>query len=140
MTSFIPKRNHLSLGRDMFRRVKTANFPNTIIRYQNTAWATHLGFEEDLKNDDLWCRRFARFTPLEGSFKAPLALAYHGHQFGVYVTLILAMDAGYFMLRSRILKMAACWILALKGQGKPVFTDSRWPADVKRGGARNPRH
>ena len=84
MTSFIPKRNHLSLGRDMFRRVKTANFPNTIIRYQNTAWATHLGFDEDLKNDDLWCRRFARFTPLEGSFKAPLALAYHGHQFGVY--------------------------------------------------------
>jgi len=68
----------------MFRRVQTANFPKTVIRYQNTAWARHLGFEDALSDDDLWCNRFARFTPLEGSLKAPLALAYHGHQFGVY--------------------------------------------------------
>ena len=84
MTSFIPKRNHLSLGRSMFRRVKTANFPKTIIRYQNTAWAKHLGLEKLGDNDSVWCDHFAQFTPLEGSIKAPLALAYHGHQFGVY--------------------------------------------------------
>ena len=84
MTSFISKRNHLSLGRDMFCRVKTASFPNAIIRYQNTAWARHLGLDDALEDDGLWCDRFARFKPLEGSLKAPLALAYHGHQFGVY--------------------------------------------------------
>ena len=45
----------------MFRRVQTANFPKTVIRYQNTAWARHLGFEDALGDDDLWCNRFARF-------------------------------------------------------------------------------
>ena len=83
MTSFIPKRNHLLLGRKMFSRVQTANFPKTIIRYQNAAWAKHLGLSEVLENGS-WCDHFARFKPFDGSLKAPLALAYHGHQFGVY--------------------------------------------------------
>jgi uncharacterized protein YdiU (UPF0061 family) len=68
----------------MFSRVGTADFPETVIRYQNTAWANHLGFTDALENDALWIDRFARFKPLPGSLKAPLALAYHGHQFGVY--------------------------------------------------------
>jgi uncharacterized protein YdiU (UPF0061 family) len=84
MTSYIPKRNHLALGRKMFTRVRTASFPKTLIRYQNTAWARHLGFGDALEDDALWAGRFARFTPLPGSLKAPIALAYHGHQFGVY--------------------------------------------------------
>jgi uncharacterized protein YdiU (UPF0061 family) len=68
----------------MFSRVGTADFPETVIRYQNTAWARHLGIADALDDDALWIDRFARFTPLPGSLKAPLALAYHGHQFGVY--------------------------------------------------------
>lgn len=35
-------------------------------------------------SDDEWIARFGRFEPFEGSFPEPLALRYHGHQFGVY--------------------------------------------------------
>ena len=84
MAMIIPKRNHLSLGRGLFSRVKIAKFPESVIRYQNSAWARHLGLGDWLADDELWADHFARFTPMEGSLKAPLALAYHGHQFGVY--------------------------------------------------------
>ncbi|XDZ66764.1 protein adenylyltransferase SelO family protein [Alphaproteobacteria bacterium LSUCC0684] len=84
MGEFIPKRNHLYLSRDLFRRVKAASFPETLICYQNLAWAERLGLGELASNNSEWCRRFARFEGFPGSFKAPLALAYHGHQFGVY--------------------------------------------------------
>jgi uncharacterized protein YdiU (UPF0061 family) len=84
MTIIDPKRNHLSLGRGLFSPVKIAQFPKTVIRYQNSAWAERLGFGDMLDDDEEWANHFARFIPLKGSLKAPLALAYHGHQFGVY--------------------------------------------------------
>ena len=84
MASFDPKRNHLCLGRKFFSRVKPAKFPEAVIRYRNTAWACRLGLKSVAENNAEWVRHFARFTPIEGSFKAPLSLAYHGHQFGVY--------------------------------------------------------
>ena len=34
--------------------------------------------------DDEWVAHFGRFEPLPGSFPKPLALRYHGHQFGHY--------------------------------------------------------
>ena len=84
MTKFQGERNHLSLGRGMFSRVKAAEFPMTRIRYQNTFWATRLGLGDMLDDDTSWQTHFGQFQPLKGSLKAPLALAYHGHQFGVY--------------------------------------------------------
>ncbi len=84
MTSFMPKRNHLSLGDKMFSPVRVASFPKAIIRYQNTAWAKHLGIGDWAEDDTVWADHFARFTPIKGSLDAPLALAYHGHQFGAY--------------------------------------------------------
>ena len=84
MARFIPKNNHFSLGERMFSRVTPADFPKCVIRYQNSAWAKRLGFEDWLDNDAEWVARFGRFQPIEGSLDAPLALAYHGHQFGVY--------------------------------------------------------
>lgn len=84
MTTFDPKRNHLSLGEKFFSRVKPADFPETVIRYRNTAWASRLGTAECAADDTEWVQRFARFTPFEGAQQEPLALAYHGHQFGVY--------------------------------------------------------
>ena len=84
MTTVLPRRNHLHLGKTMFSRVKPAIFPKSVIRYQNSAWARRLGVENMLEDDAAWIDRFARFTPLAGSLKYPLALAYHGHQFGSY--------------------------------------------------------
>ena len=77
-----PCRNHLALGRGMFKRVKPDRFPQTQIRYRNQGWAQHIGIG-DLSEAE-WIDRFAHFKPFPGSLKAPLALAYHGHQFGVY--------------------------------------------------------
>ena len=84
MTSFEARRNHLSLGGKFFSQVQPADFPETVIRYRNTAWADRLGLSGLVADDAAWVDRFARFTPFEGSLEAPLALAYHGHQFGVY--------------------------------------------------------
>ena len=84
MTSFEARRNHLSLGGKFFSQVQPADFPETVIRYRNTAWADRLGLSGLTTDDAAWVDRSARFTPFEGSLEAPLALAYHGHQFGVY--------------------------------------------------------
>ena len=84
MARFIPKNNHFILGEKMFSRVSPADFPKCVIRYQNSAWARRLGFEKWLDDDAEWINRFGRFQAIEGSIEAPLALAYHGHQFGVY--------------------------------------------------------
>ena len=84
MARFIPKNNHFSLSEKMFSRVSPADFPKCVIRYQNSAWARRLGFEKWLDDDAEWINRFGRFQAIEGSIEAPLALAYHGHQFGVY--------------------------------------------------------
>ena len=84
MARFIPKNNHFSLGDKLFSRVSPADFPKCVIRYQNSAWARRLGFEKWLDDDAEWINRFGRFQAIEGSIEAPLALAYHGHQFGVY--------------------------------------------------------
>ena len=84
MARFIPKNNHYTLGDKMFSRVKPADFPKCVTRYQNSAWATRLGFQDWLDDLDQWQAHFGRFQPIDGSCEAPLALAYHGHQFGSY--------------------------------------------------------
>ncbi len=62
--------------------VAPADFPKSILRYRNQRWAEGVGLG-GLSDDD-WVKHFARFEPLEGNLPEPLALAYHGHQFGNY--------------------------------------------------------
>ena len=81
---FTPERQHLALGRPFFRRVRPAQFLENTIRFRNLAWARRLGLEETANSDADWIARFARFEPFDGSLRQPLALAYHGHQFGAY--------------------------------------------------------
>ena len=52
------------------------------LRYRNDAAAKSIG----LKNIDEaeWVSHFGKFVPFAGSFETPLALCYHGHQFGHY--------------------------------------------------------
>ncbi len=84
MAKINTKRYHFDLGAAMFSAVDAAIFPKSIIRYQSGAWAKHLGLGDWLENDEEWIKHFGHFTPMEGSFERPLALAYHGHQFGSY--------------------------------------------------------
>lgn len=62
--------------------VEPAAFPKHIERYWNERWASEVG----LGHLDRAQRtaHFGRFTALPGNLPKPLALRYHGHQFGVY--------------------------------------------------------
>lgn len=80
--AFQPETLFASLGGGLFDIVAAADFPRHILRYRNQRWAARVGLGG--LDDDAWCRHFAAFSPLAGSFTRPLALRYHGHQFRVY--------------------------------------------------------
>lgn len=73
---------HARLGDAFFDIVTPADFPRTVLRYRNQRWAERMGLGG--LTEEQWISHFARFAPLPGSFKAPLALRYHGHQFQSY--------------------------------------------------------
>ncbi|MBT6414553.1 MAG: YdiU family protein [Candidatus Puniceispirillum sp.] len=79
---FTPQTIHSHLDERFYRIVKPASFPDHIIRYRNQDAASSVGLAD--LSDDAWRDHFGRFVPFEGSFPAPLALCYHGHQFGHY--------------------------------------------------------
>ncbi|WP_438997430.1 protein adenylyltransferase SelO family protein [Candidatus Puniceispirillum sp.] len=79
---FDPQTIHTALDERFYRVVKPATFPNHIIRYRNQDAANSVGLAD--LSDTAWSDHFGRFVPFEGSFSAPLALCYHGHQFGHY--------------------------------------------------------
>src|SRR5215217_2611811 len=73
---------HQELGSDFYDVVRPAEFPQHILRYRNQRWAGRVGLGS--LTDEEWIDHFGRFAPLPGSFKQPLALRYHGHQFRTY--------------------------------------------------------
>ncbi|UDL96319.1 YdiU family protein [Lichenihabitans sp. PAMC28606] len=80
--AFRPATSHAALGTDFYDEVSAATFPAQRIRFRNNRWAARVGLEG--LTDAEWIAHFARFEPLPGSFPQPLALRYHGHQFGSY--------------------------------------------------------
>ncbi|RYC32486.1 YdiU family protein [Lichenibacterium minor] len=79
---FRPSTRHLALGDAFFDPVAPADFPRTDIRYRNDRWAARVGLAS--LDDAEWARHFGRFAPLPGTLPGPIALRYHGHQFGHY--------------------------------------------------------
>jgi uncharacterized protein YdiU (UPF0061 family) len=69
----------LELGDAFYDEVKAAEFSAAIPRFLNRQWA-----ERVVLGDVDWEKHFARFEPLSGNLKHPLALRYHGHQFRQY--------------------------------------------------------
>ncbi|MGL5448605.1 MAG: protein adenylyltransferase SelO family protein, partial [Rhabdaerophilum sp.] len=80
--AFRPEAVHLAMGETFFDPVKPADFPQSILRYRNDAWAKRVGLND--LTDAEWIAHFARFEPLPGSLPEPIALRYHGHQFRSY--------------------------------------------------------
>ncbi len=70
------------LGREFADPVAPAEFPQHILRYRNQGWAARVGL--DALTTSEWEAHFARFEPLPGNMREPLAMRYHGHQFRVY--------------------------------------------------------
>jgi uncharacterized protein YdiU (UPF0061 family) len=62
--------------------VMPATFPAQTLRWRNDRAAATIGLAG--LSDAEWIDRFARFVPFAGSLPRPLALRYHGHQFGTY--------------------------------------------------------
>jgi uncharacterized protein YdiU (UPF0061 family) len=62
--------------------VAPADFPHAILRIRNDRAAAEDGLAG--LSDAQWISHFARFEPIPGSLREPLALRYHGHQFRVY--------------------------------------------------------
>ena len=72
----------LSLADWLGDAVRSADFPETRLRFRNDRWAAAVGL--DRLSDEEWLTHFGRFAPLPGNLPHPLALRYHGHQFRVY--------------------------------------------------------
>jgi len=77
-----PEQVHLQLDQRFYRKVAAASFAVQSLRYRNQEAAASIGL--DTIDDAAWTTHFAGFQPLEGSLPHPLALCYHGHQFGHY--------------------------------------------------------
>jgi uncharacterized protein YdiU (UPF0061 family) len=74
-----PKPAILDLGNEFYDQVQAASFPKSIPRFLNQEKAKNMG----LQSLD-WEKHFLRFEALPNNLKSPLALRYHGHQFGHY--------------------------------------------------------
>ncbi len=70
------------LGPALYDEVAPAQFPQAILRFRNSQAAASIGLGH-LSEED-WKRRFWGFQALPNNITTPLALRYHGHQFGVY--------------------------------------------------------
>jgi uncharacterized protein YdiU (UPF0061 family) len=73
---------HLKLDQRFYRPVKAAQFPEHVLRYRNDKAAADVGLNS--LDDAAWISHFGHFDPLPGNIQTPLALCYHGHQFGQY--------------------------------------------------------
>ena len=80
--AYRPDPLYRTLGADYADPVEPADFPQAIIRFRNVRASASVGL--DGLSDAAWTAAFARFEPLPGTQPQPLAMRYHGHQFGVY--------------------------------------------------------
>ena len=77
-----PTKIHQNLDDRFYRAVSAASFPTHTLRYRNDAAAESIGLNH--LDGAEWVSHFGRFVPFAGSFEKPIALCYHGHQFGHY--------------------------------------------------------
>ena len=72
----------LALADHFADAVEPAHFPDHVLRFRNRRWSETVGLGD--LDDAAWVNHFARFEPLPGNLQRPLAMRYHGHQFGTY--------------------------------------------------------
>ena len=81
-TSYEAKPVHLALDQRFYTPVGAASFPMHVLRFRNDRAAASVGLER--LDDQSWINHFGKFTALPNNIETPLALCYHGHQFGHY--------------------------------------------------------
>ncbi|MFN4283070.1 MAG: protein adenylyltransferase SelO [Alphaproteobacteria bacterium] len=80
--TYRPSRAHLDLGGAFYDEVRAAEFPTHVLRWRNDRAAATVGLAA--LSDAAWLDHFGRFESLPDNLPTPLALRYHGHQFGSY--------------------------------------------------------
>ena len=113
-----PSNIHFSLGDNFFDKATPAIFPNHVLRFRNNRAASRLNL--DKLNDEDWISYFGRFSQFPGVEHGPLALKYHGHQFGHYNNEL--GDGRGFLLSQFLDKSNNLWDLGTKGSGKTNFS------------------
>ena len=81
-SAYRPDLRFAGLGPEFADEVTPAAFPAQILRFRNRRAAATIGL--DSLTDAEWLNHFAHFEPLPDNQARPLAMRYHGHQFGVY--------------------------------------------------------
>ncbi len=81
-SNFQPSTAHAALGDAFYDVVAPAAFLQAILRHRDQRWAARIGLADLTETE--WLDHMAWFQPLPGSYPAPLALRYHGHQFRSY--------------------------------------------------------
>ena len=79
--AYRPEPRFFDLGDEYGDAVRSADFPETILRVRNDRAAADVGL--DGLTDVEWIAHFGRFQPLPGQ-PGPIAMRYHGHQFRTY--------------------------------------------------------
>jgi uncharacterized protein YdiU (UPF0061 family) len=107
------------LGPDFYDEVKGARFPRGILRYRNQNAARLVGL--DKMSDEEWKEHFWAFKPLPDNIQTPLALRYHGHQFGSYNP---DLGDGRGFLFAQFVTDARVYDLGTKGSGQTPYSRS----------------
>ena len=118
MTLYSAAPIHMELDERFYSTVRAAAFPKHILRYRNDRAAQSIGLGH--LSDKDWVNHFGKFAPLDGNFPAPLALCYHGHQFGVYNAEI--GDGRGFLFAQMLAADGRVLDLGTKGSGQTPFS------------------
>ncbi|MDT0575330.1 YdiU family protein [Croceicoccus sp. F390] len=81
-SSYHPETPMLAIADWLADPVAAAQFPQHRLRFRNDRAAGQTGLRT--LDDEAWIEHFGQFRPLPGNLPQPLALRYHGHQFGSY--------------------------------------------------------
>lgn len=112
--------------------VEPAKFPKHKIRYRNQRWAKIVGLES--LTEDKWIKKFGQFEPLSDNFPKPLAMRYHGHQFGVYNP---ELGDGRGFLYAQVQDDSGKWFdLGTKGSGVTPYSRTADGRLTLKGGVR----
>lgn len=117
-STYRPAPRFPDLGPGFFDPVDAASFPQRTLRFRNQRWAERIGIGE--LDAAEWEACFARFESLPGNLPRPLALRYHGHQFGVYNPDL--GDGRGFLFAQLLDDRGRLLDLATKGSGKTPWS------------------
>ncbi len=113
--------------------VRPADFPIAIIRFRNDRAAASVGL--DGLTEEEWIAHFARFQPLPENQARPLAMRYHGHQFGVYNP-DLGDGRGFLFAQLREAGSGRLLDLGTKGSGQTPYSRTADGRLTLKGGVR----